>query len=145
MSLRRLCQAAIVLGMALTGASGCGTPPPGEVAGTIRFGGKAPNIKGLEILFQGADGKQASAPVDADGAYAATGVPAGEVKVGFAYLVHQEIKGRPMPDPTKKEVAPRPILNPIPAQLRDPSTSGITVSVESKKSTPFDYDIVSRP
>ena len=65
--------------------AGCG-PAKTEVSGTIKINGKAPNVKGLEIVFLGADGNLAAATINADGAYTASNVAIGEAKISFAFL-----------------------------------------------------------
>jgi hypothetical protein len=85
-------------------------------------------------------------------------VPAGETKVCFAYTTPDaaqmgaEFKaggGRKMAKPgeEKKSTAKakltgnEPVANPVPRQLCEHTTSGLTVKVEANKTTKFDYDI----
>jgi hypothetical protein len=115
-----------------------------DVSGKIKIRGQAPRLKGMEIVFLGANGTTTvSAPVNEDGTYTASGVPVGEVRVGLAYT--PDAKGRRGPVmPGKNGEAPppvEPLKNPIPEPLRDPSTSNLTFKVESDKSNVFDYDV----
>ena len=131
--------------MALAGCQ----PPPGEVAGTIKISGKAPNVKGLQIAFLAPSGQPFVAPIGADGAYTAMGVAPGEAKVYFVYMLDAgEVKqGRPpLTKPVKDGSPPRgsgnfDANNPIPIPLRDASTSNLTVNVVSGQPSVFDYDI----
>jgi hypothetical protein len=151
---------ALVVGIcALSGLTGCGSQPKAEVSGTVKLRGQPPKFHGLQIVFMGEDGYQASAAINDDGTYKAENVPSGDVKVCFAYFTPDAIKegaefkasgGRKMQKPEEKEKkktpAPKltgkePTTNPVREDLRDTSTSKLTVKVESGKPNTFDYDL----
>jgi hypothetical protein len=131
---------------------GCAQQAPTEVSGTIKVNGKIPKMKGLYITFMNTgSGRMASAAIGSDGTYKADDVSVGETKVGFALLSAQPTgdaqpgAGNPrLKKPGKDGAAPSPpaqVYNPIPKELRDPSTSSITTNFESGKANVFDYDI----
>jgi hypothetical protein len=144
------------LGM-LAALTGCGERGKADVTGTIKLRGQAPKFAGLQVVFLHAGGAQVAAPVNKDGSFKAEGVPAGEVKVCFAYIPpavsqqgaeFQANRGRkPLPsDAGVKSKAPpvvsaAPTPNPLPQSLRDTSTSKLTLTVASGKPSVFDYDI----
>ena len=138
--------------------AGCGgSAEKTDVTGTIKLKGQAPKFTGLQVIFLHPDGTQVAASVNEDGTYRAEGVPGGEVKVCFAYITPEaaqmgaEFKaGAPrLKKPGDKPEAPKvkapgtpgPATSPIPQNLRDHTTSGLTLKVESGKSNTFDYDI----
>lgn len=129
------------------GAIGCGPPPTGGVSGKITIKGEAPKLQGLEITFIAPSGQIVGCPIDEEGNYSATGVPAGQVKVGFSFTrpnaAPSKEKSRfPGKGDAKGNAEPaHDMKNPIPERLRDGSTSNLTVEVLSGKSQPFDYDI----
>jgi hypothetical protein len=129
----------------LAAVTGCGSPSATtDVSGTIKVKGKAPNLKGMIIEFLAVDGRDARAPINADGTYSAQNVPTGEVAVGLIYTPVDAIKQRPKPmlmpgkDPSAG-LPPTP--NPIPVALRSASTSKLTFNVEPGKNNVFDYDV----
>ena len=146
-----------VLLVALAGCGGGGAKA--EVSGTIKLRGQPPKFTGLQVIFLSPDGTQVAAPVSEDGTYRAE-VPSGEVKVCFAYITPEaaqmgaEFKaGAPrLKKPGEKEGpkpkvpgTPGPATSPIPQNLRDHTTSGLTLKVESGKPNTFDYDIPEMP
>ncbi len=152
--------APLVLGAGLlVGLTGCGSSAPSDVSGTIKLRGQPPKFTGIQVVFVHPNGTMVSAPVGADGTYTAEGVPPGEVKVAFAYFTPDSVQqgaefkagGPRLKKPGDKGAAeapkpkavgtPGPATNPIPAPLRDGSTSGLTFKVESGKPNTFDHDI----
>ena len=141
----------VVCAGALLVVAGC-QPPLTEVSGTIKIKGKAPNVKGIEILFMCEDGKVVPAPVAEDGTYSGKDVRAGEAKVCLVYtdpkLVPTEkgVGGR-MVKPPKDGGTPKPPTdggeskNPIPLPLRDHGTSQMTTTLVAGQKNTFDYDI----
>jgi hypothetical protein len=135
--------------MCLVAAVGCSKgSDTAEVSGTIKRGGKAPKIERLQIAFQGGtENKLVTAPVALDGKYTATGVPTGEVKIGFVYtapatLTKAQKPRLPQPGSKTTDVEPsKEVPNPIPLPLRDPSTSKISFVVEAGKPNVFDHDL----
>jgi hypothetical protein len=129
------------------GIVGCGPPLPGEVAGRITIKAEAPKIKGLHISFIGRDGQIVGAPIDEEGNYRATGVPAGEAHVSFIFTppggssVNKKNRFPGKGEAQGKVEPSADVENPIPKELRDGSTSNITVEVMSGRCQPFDYDI----
>ena len=133
-----------------TGASGCGKgSATADVSGTIKIAGKPPKLERFQIAFMGGRENQiVTFPVALDGTYTATGVPVGEVKVGFVYIPPEAAKAGKtrLPVPKGKEPPTGPtkeVINPIPAGLREPSTSKVTFTVESGTKNTFNYDISS--
>jgi hypothetical protein len=124
--------------------AGC-SRPTGDVSGTIKIAGKAPNLQGLEIAFVADDGAEATAPINLDGSFAAKNVPTGEVRVGFmgGYPKGSTKSRRSGKDPDGQPAVPRIDLSqhPIPECLRAPSTSDVKFTVEAGKVNPFNYDI----
>jgi hypothetical protein len=149
----RLVPLAFGLGL-LAALSGCGGGGKTDVSGTIKLRGQSPKIEGLQISFMDSEGAQVSAPIAEDGAYKASGVSAGEVKVCFIY-VPPEVAGQEQPKsgprlmkpgqkggPPPKPAAGKPaIKNPIPEPLRDFGTSQLAFTVEAGKPNVFDYDL----
>jgi hypothetical protein len=142
------------------GAAGCGEGGRADVAGTIKLHGQPPKFTGIEVMFTHPNGAQVSAPVHEDGTYKAEGVPAGEVMVCFVYITPEAAQmgaeaqagggGRKLGKPGDAEKAaskvkargtPGPKNNPIPRELREASTSKLTVNVQAGKTSTFDYDI----
>jgi hypothetical protein len=139
----------MILACALSavGMVGCGPPPTGEVSGKITIQGQSPNIKGLAISFIGANGQMVGAPINEDGTYRASGIPAGEAKIGFIFAPGPGATGaeskqrfKDKGDP-KGGKSPEVAVNPIPQALRDGSTSKLSVTVVANKNTVFDYDV----
>jgi hypothetical protein len=142
---------------ALVGLTGCGGSVKTDVSGTIKRYGQPPKFTGIQVIFVHPDGALVSAPVAEDGTYRAEGIPAGEVKVCFAYITpevarqgaeHKAAGGGRLKKPGDVEVpkvkalgTSGPSTNPLPLALRDTSTSGLTFRVEAGKSNTFDYDI----
>jgi hypothetical protein len=144
---------------ALIGPTGCGGTGKTDVSGTIKVRGQPPKVTGIQVMFVHPDGTMVSAPVAEDGAYRAEGVPPGEVKVCFAFSSQETAQmgapvkagaGGHLKKPgmsgdeqvaVKTPGTPAPKTNPIPAPLRDTSTSKLTVTVEAGKPNTFDYDI----
>ena len=136
---------------------GCGGGPPGDVSGTVKLRGQAPKLAGLEIVFQSDDGSLVAAPIREDGTYKAEGVPAGVAKVFFSSTSEEAAReglntkqggGRLKKPGGDKKGTPPPKLdgvypktNPIRQELREASTSKLTVTVASGKGTTFDYDL----
>jgi hypothetical protein len=157
MILRRPPRLALLVGLAaMAGAPGCGSgPAKGDVAGTIKLRGRAPQIEGLHVSFMDAEGVQVSAPIALDGTYAVSGVPAGEVRVCFVYISpefagpHQNParSGPRLAKPGARVDSPiRPTskslsVNPIPEPLRDFGTSRLTLKVEPDRPNVFNYDL----
>jgi hypothetical protein len=118
-----------------------------EVSGTIQIKGQPPKMKGLEILFMGADGRIVAAPIAEDGTYSTKEVRAGDVKVGFAHVSAQQgsaEKGRRIKPPAGKDAEPKgppETRNPIPIKLRDPETSELTTKLIAGQANEFKYDI----
>lgn len=152
----------VPLAVLLAALAGCGgSSAKTDVTGTIKLKGQPPKFTGLQVIFLHPDGTQVAAPVNEDGTYKAEGVPSGEVRVCFAYITPDaaqmgaEFKaGAPrMKKPGEKPDAPKPkapgtpgpATSPIPQKLRDHTTSGLTLKVESGKSNTFDYDIPAMP
>jgi len=143
MILSHTCRLALLLACAGAAVSAVGCQPaPTDVSGTIKLKGQAPNIKGLEICFLGADGRPIAAPIAANGSYTATGVPVGDVQIWFVFAPNQGAanSGRsPLSRPPVKEGPPpsgsnaNDAKNPIPRPLRDGSTSNLSFKVERKK------------
>ncbi len=138
----------IAVGGAAFGMLGC-APPATEVSGNIKLRGKAPNIKGLQIVFTSTDGRMHAASIEPDGTYKAAAVPAGDAKVSFAFmppeLAANAGKQRMLKPGSNKDTAPKASApktkDPIPSALRDPLTSNVTKKLEAGKSNVFDYDI----
>jgi hypothetical protein len=133
----------------LSAAAGCSKPPPVEVSGTIKLGGKEPNLKGLQIVFLAEDGGLFSATVSENGTYTAPGVPVGELRVGFVFAPADGSQRKPKHRFIPKEgethaEGPSTSWNPIPESLREATTSGITFVVEAGKNNLFDYDVPVR-
>jgi hypothetical protein len=101
--------------------------------------------------------------VNKDGTFKAVGVPVGEVQVGLAYepleadaaldrmararLQAQDGKGPDgkfdpkMPRPENREARPDTFKNPIPELLRDPRSSGKTITVQAGKANVLTWDV----
>ncbi|HEX4607313.1 MAG TPA: hypothetical protein VH092_03830 [Urbifossiella sp.] len=138
-------------------ASGCGAGDgKADVSGTIKVRAKAPSMAGLQISFMGRDGALVTAPIAEDGTYKAANVSAGENKVGFIFITKDAVRegadaksgGSRMKKPGgKAEQAEKyaaykeAAKNPIPVALRDPSTSNLSVTVETGKNNVFDHDL----
>jgi hypothetical protein len=151
------CLAALIAAL----AAGCGGPDAAEVGGTVTVKGKAPAVPGLTVTFMGADGRPVTAAVNPDGTYRATGVPAGEVRVGFAVAGDADpdkaAAGSDKPAPGESpEDAQRRVSDPrvaaaaarraavsaaVPAKYLDPLRSGVTVTLNPGPDNTFDYDI----
>jgi hypothetical protein len=133
----------LLAGACFLGVAGGCKGPKTEVSGTIKLNGQPPRLKGMEITFLAKDGRMASAPVNEDGSFTCSGVPLGEVRVGFPYFPAEAAKARGKgAGPPKPGVEPKPghpLPNPIPEKLRESSTSPVVFQVEPGK--PFDYDI----
>ncbi len=150
----------LMLGIGLlAGLAGCGNSGgKADVTGTIKLRGQPPKFNGLEILFLGEDGVQASGAINEDGTYEAKSVPTGEVKISFAYITPDAAKegaefkagggsrlqkpgGKKVTAPQPKLTGKEPTTSPIPQDLREAHTSKLTFKVESGKPNVFDYDI----
>jgi len=108
-----------------TGAAGCGKgSATAEVSGTIKIAGKPPKLERFQIAFMGGRENQiVTFPVALDGTYTATGVPVGEVNLGFAYIPPEAAKAGktrlPIPTSTVPPSGPtKQAINPTDAGLR---------------------------
>jgi hypothetical protein len=134
------CWLLLLLALPLVAALGCG-PGVADVKGTIKLNGQPPQLKGLEIAFLSPRGKLVTAPIQSDGTYVASGVPAGDAKISFVFappVDGVDPKKRRLVKPT--DTRPTPPANPIPVPLRDASTSQLSLKVASSGNV-FDYDI----
>jgi len=123
---------------------GCGGgSSTAEVTGKITINNQAPGVKGIQVSFHGEKGQIITAPLKEDGSFVAEEVPVGEVKVGFVFVQPglTPVKGRRSLKKADEETTVKSVPNPIPEQLRDFTTSNITVKVEAGKSNVFNYDI----
>jgi hypothetical protein len=129
--------------MALTGClSGCG--PSGKkvwpVSGKVTYQGKP--VAAGTIRFQKLD-VDMTAGLRPDGGYEVImaegrGLPEGDYQVAVIPL--SAIPGSPIPMGPIKAPLPKPVCRDIPQKYRDPSTSGLTLTVKPGNN-PFDVDM----
>jgi hypothetical protein len=136
---RWLVQAAFLALFALT-LSGC-RHPTGRVTGKVSYKGEP--VPAGTVAFFGPGDKVASAALQADGYYQASGVPVGLVKVSVT---------TPLPGPTKEQAANNPMMRrrnfvpsdekivSIPPKYNLPGTSGLSLTV-TESLHPFDIEL----
>jgi hypothetical protein len=122
----------------LLAAAGCGNT--GTVSGRVTYKGEP--VPGGVITFYGANGRTDSGRIEADGRYAVYQAPLGEVKVT---VVRPKVgppprvfKGREPPrhpDAAGSAPAPSDKVMILPDRFKDPSTSGLTVTVKGGSQT----------
>ena len=141
--------------------AGCGGEQTADVSGTVTMNGKPPKIAGLTINFMSPAGKVAVAAIAEDGTYTASGVPVGEVRVGFSVAgMAQEGQakvGKPTGDEDPSKVDPKvqiereqsrlkmeagaAVKAPIRERFLDPLRSGLTTTVEPGKMNNYSPDL----
>jgi hemoglobin len=102
------------------------------VAGKVTYNGKP--LPGGFVLFQSADGKTARAEIKEDGTYRADALAPGDYKVG---VDTESLKPKGPPDDKAKPPDAKGGLKylPVPAKYRDPTTSGLTLTVNKGEQT----------
>ncbi len=131
---------ALALGGLVVVFAGCGKrpPPAGDVSGKVTVGGK-PVTAGVVKFFPDA-GEPVETSLGPDGAYRATGVPAGRSKVAIETLQFKNLT-QPPPAIAKQLGGPRAKYVPIPAKYEKPDTSGLSVDVRDGKVTTLDVEM----
>lgn len=135
--------------LALVGCGGGTNDPRGPVKGRVTLGGKP--VANATVTFESvAAGVAQTASTDDDGryefaAYNASGLPAGEYKVGVtAGRFMQPGEEVPRFDPTVKPGTPpaKPKTpTTLPAKYAKPQTSGLTAEVKAGANDPCDFDL----
>jgi hypothetical protein len=124
------------MGLLTLGLSGCGKPT-GTVTGTVNYQGK-PLSSGLVVFVDKEGFVSQPAGIEADGTYAATGVPVGQVKVCVETLPLSGGDGSRPPIVKNGKELPPARYTPIPAKYKDAKQTDLTTEV---KSGPNVYDI----
>ncbi len=139
----------VFFGLSLFALPGCGGEKLSKVSGKVTFNNKI--VTGGMVVFANKENtKIARGPIQADGTYVATGVPYGQILVGVEPAPKSSASFMPKNAGVDKVKAEE--NNPaaqkaaqmyakkegsdyvnIPANLRDPTTSNITVYVDSSE------------
>jgi hypothetical protein len=137
-----LCSAVLI---ALPGCSGERTA---KLSGKVTYNNKP--VPGGQVVFANEDNtKVTEADIQPDGTYSSTQVPLGKVRVGvmpahkgLAASIPKGVKSKMPPDkhPEEYEKKGGTEYVDIPEQFRDPSTSGINVTVDGSDKV-FNIDI----
>jgi hypothetical protein len=135
---RRTAAALLVLLAPVLFTLGCGSEAKTTVTGKVTVNGK-PAAAGAMVVFVGADSKQMSAMVGADGAYTMTDPPVGEVKVAVkpdpaatgAVVAAKDMPGMGGPAATGEA---------IPNKYADPN-NGLTFTVVKGSNKPFNIEL----
>ncbi|WP_171469732.1 carboxypeptidase-like regulatory domain-containing protein [Frigoriglobus tundricola] len=121
-------------------STGCGDSDSGRVSGKVRLN-DAPVPAGT-VTFHGENNRSASALLDADGTYTATGVPLGAVKVTVTTPAQMGEKAKKALEKARNvSIQGRSDAVEIPARYGRPEQSGLQLTVTSGRQT-FDIDLV---
>jgi hypothetical protein len=129
----------VLLVVALAGCS----RPKGTVTGKVSFNGEA--VPSGTVSFYGKDDEVSSAPIGPDGAYEATKVPLGEVRVTVTTPpppdpgAAEKLKKNPMIQERGITIKQEKVVS-VPRKYNVPGTSGISLTV-TKGSQPFDITL----
>jgi hypothetical protein len=139
--------------LASLGVSGC-APGKGDVTGKVSFKGE--NLKNGTVTITPKNSGAFQATIDANGSYTIKDIPEGEAKVSVSCTDEEKmaafakklvamgregkIGGKPAPKPTPPKT-PYPDGSLIPLKYNNPTTSGLTVSVERGSTITFDIPL----
>src|SRR5262245_45677289 len=131
----------VVLLLFLPSLAGCGAKKTAVVSGAVTYKGQPLTVGA--VTFHGADGRIESANIDPQGNYTMSQAPVGPVTVTVAVSqprlapVARDNRpgGKPVKHPGEEQAGPalKPVN--IPGKYKDPSSSGLTFTVNQGNQT----------
>ena len=119
-----------VFGAVCLALAGCGAGT-GELTGKVTYNDKT--VCSGTVIIAAADGTSQTGPIQDDGTYTVTGIPAGTVKIGVNSPDPRSVKVAQR----KKDEKPPPADGSgwlqLPPKYADPKDSGLTATVKSGK------------